>query len=109
MGSIGSWSFIIGLIIALIVGFFGQASGTIVTVLVILGLIVGFLNVAEKEVQGFLIASIALLLAGGTGNLMSSVPAVGDYLSQILTNFAIFVAPAAIVVAVKELIELARD
>ena len=109
MGSIGGWSFIIGLVIALIVGFLGEASDIIVTILVILGLIVGFLNVTDKEVHGFLVASIALLLAGGTGNLMSSVPIAGPYLSQILTNFAIFVAPAAIVVAVKELIGLARD
>lgn len=109
MSGIGGWSFIIGLAIALIVGFLGEASGIIVTVLVILGLIVGFLNVTDKEVHGFLVASIALLLAGGTGNLMSSVPIVGSFLSQILTNFAIFVAPAAIVVAVKELIGLARD
>lgn len=109
MGSIGSWSFIIGLAIALIVGFFGEASGIIVTILVVLGLIVGFLNVTEKEVHGFLVASIALLLAGGTGNLMGAVPAVGPFLAQILTNFAIFVAPAAVVVAVKELIGLAKD
>lgn len=109
MSSVGSWSFVIGLVIALIVGFFGEASGTMVSILVILGLIVGFLNITGKEVHGFLVASIALLLAGGTGNLMGEVPVVGGFLSQILTNFAIFVAPAAIVVSIKELISLARD
>src|SRR3989344_4532393 len=109
MQKIGSWSFIIGLLIALIVGLFGDLGGTVAGILVILGIIVGFLNVTDKEVHGFLVASIALLLAGGAGNLMSSVPIAGPYLSQILTNFAIFVAPAAIVVAVKELIGLARD
>jgi len=109
MSSMGSWSFIIGLAIALLVGLFTEATGIVVTVLVILGLIVGFLNVSDKEVHGFLMASVALILAGGAGNFMSSIPAVGNFLTRILSNFVVFVAPAAIVVAVKELYSSAKE
>lgn len=109
MGSIGSWSFIIGLAIALLVGLFVEATGIVVTILVILGLVVGFLNITDKEIHGFLVASIALMLAGGAGSFLGSVPAIGNLLERILSNFVVFVAPAAIVVAVKQLISLAKD
>ncbi|MEK6934696.1 MAG: hypothetical protein AABW46_02350 [Nanoarchaeota archaeon] len=107
MEKIGSWSFIIGLVIALLVGLFTEASGTIVTVLVILGLIVGFLNVTDKEVHGFLVASIALLLAGGAN--LGAVPVIGNLLTSVLSNVVVFVAPAAIVIAVKAIYEIAKD
>ena len=109
MSSIGSWSFIIGLVIAVLVGLFTDATGIIVTILIILGIIVGFLNVTEKEVQGFLLASVALLLAGGAGNFLSDIPAIGNLLERSLNNLVILVAPATIIVAVKELVELAKD
>ena len=109
MSSIGSWSFIVGLVVAVLVGLYAEASGLMVTILVILGLIVGFLNVAEKEVHGFLMASVALLLAGSAGSLLSSIPAIGSILGNILNNFVVFVAPAAIVVAIKELYNLAKN
>ncbi len=109
MGKVGRWSFVIGLVIAVLVGLFTEATGVIVSILVILGLIVGFLNVAEKEVHGFLVAAIALLLAGGAGDFMASIPVAGSMLQRILTNFVIFVAPAAIIVAVKELFNITKN
>ncbi len=109
MSSTGSWSFIIGLVIALLVGLFTEATGVVVTILVVLGLIVGFLNVTDKEIHGFLVASIALMVAGSAGSFLSSIPAVGNFLERILSNFVILVAPAAVVVSVKELINLAKD
>ena len=93
----------------MLVGLFAEASGLMVTILVILGLIVGFLNVTEKEVHGFLMASVALLLAGSAGSLLSSIPAIGSILGNILNNFVVFVAPAAIIVAIKELYNLAKN
>ena len=110
MEKIGSWSFIIGLVIALILGLIPSLSGGMwISLLVILGIIIGFLNVGGKEVHGFLVASIAVMLAGGTSNIMSAVPLLGSFLERILSNFVVFVAPAAIIVAVKELLTLARD
>ncbi len=109
MSSVGSWSFIIGLVIAVLVGLFTEASGVVVSILVILGLIVGFLNITDKEIHGFLVASIAVMLAGGSGNIMSAVPAIGGILERILTNFVVFVAPAAIVVSVKELYNISKS
>jgi len=107
MEKLGSWSFIIGLAIAILVGLFTEASGIIVTVLVILGVIVGFLNVTDKEVSNFLIASVALMLAGGAK--LDMIPVVGGILVRVLANVVVFVAPAAIIVAIKAIYELASN
>ena len=48
---IGGWAFLIGIIIAIIAGIIGPIDKTVTIVLVVLGLIVGLLNITEKEVQ----------------------------------------------------------
>lgn len=107
MEKLGNWAFLIGLIIALLVGLFTAANGTVVSILVILGLIVGFLNITDKEVHSFLVASVALIVASLAAGSLASIPAIGDILARILNNFVILVAPAAIVVSVKAIYGLA--
>jgi hypothetical protein len=105
--TIGHWSFILGVVIAILAGFAGAAyAETVAILLVVLGVIVGFLNIAEKEAPNFLIAAIALLLAGAAG--LEKLPAVGSYLGPMLINIATFVAPAAVIVALKAVWELGK-
>lgn len=101
MEKLGNWSFLIGLIIAVLVGLFVEAGPIVASVLVILGLIVGFLNITDKETHGFLVAAITLMVAGLSGEFLAAIPVIGNMLSRILSNFVIIVAPAAIVVSVK--------
>jgi len=109
MEKLGNWSFIIGLIIAVLVGLFTEAQGWIVAVLVILGIIIGLLNITDKETHGFLVASIALIVAGMGGEFLEAIPVIGSILNRILTNFVILVVPAAIVVSVKVIYGLAGN
>lgn len=110
MGNLGSWAFIIGLIIAVILAVIpGLEGGILTTILVIVGIIVGLLNVTDKEINDFLVASIALIASGLAGDFLSAVPVVGSFLQNIVNNFVILVAPAAIIVAVKSIIGLAKD
>jgi len=110
MTKVGSYAFIIGVILAIILGLFGTYITTevqtyVIYLLIILGLIVGFLNIAEKQSFDFLIAAIALLAVGGAG--LELLPTIGLYLGAILTNIAVFVAPAAVIVALKAIYSLA--
>ncbi len=94
MAEIGKWAFIVGLILAVIAGLVTVSYAALI--LAVLGLIVGFLNVTEAETTGFLIASIALMLTN------ASITVIGiAILTAIFSNIAVFVAPAALVVAVK--------
>ena len=104
LGALGKWSFIIGLVIAIIAAFIGSAvsASTILLVLFILGLIVGYLNIEEKRIERFLIATMALILLGvGSISALSIIGTVSGYLNSILANIITFVSAAALVVALK--------
>src|SRR3989344_5215826 len=91
-----SLAFIVGIIIALILGLVGSfmgdvASGWLLSLLIVLGLIVGFTNVAGKESKDFLLAAVAL------------VNIIGPYLEGIFAGLLALVVPAGIVVALKDI------
>ena len=102
---IGKWAFIIGLVVSVIAGIVSIGT-TGLTWLVVLGIVVGFLNVTNKEVTGFLIATIALMMVGSVG---LSLPAIGSFVTSMLSAFTAFVAGAALIVAVKEVFSITRD
>ena len=104
-GKIGTWAFVIGLILAVIAGLIPTLqTQSVILALVVLGLIVGFLNVTEKETTEFLVATIALMLVGSAG----AIPVLGLMILSILSNIVAFVAPAALVVALKAIWALAE-
>ena len=120
MGSkIGRWSFVIGVVIALIVGLFANSLSTdvhgwLILLLVVLGLLVGLLNISEKETTPFLVATAALLITSAAiktkdGTILDIIPTVGLYLAAIVQEIAVFVMPAAIVVSLKAIQSLAKE
>ena len=71
-GLVGSWAFVIGVILAILLGAWNGYRGTAIDsnyilVLVIIGLIVGFLNIAGKEVTSFLMSGAILIIASALG------------------------------------------
>ena len=62
--NLGHLAFIAGVIVAIIAGISTDIlqKEVVTLVLVILGIIVGFMNITAKETIGFLIAAIALML-----------------------------------------------
>lgn len=114
MENLGRWAFILGVIIAIIAGIVGGWAVAympwVLLVLVILGLVVGFLNLTAKEFNDFLLAAIALILVGTIANLATIdmiIPLLGSVIQAIINNIAAFVAPAALVVSVKAVYNLA--
>ena len=105
MGLVGKFSFIVGLVIA-VAGSLGFEQAWFGWVLAVLGLIVGFLNVSNKESQTFLLAAIALIVAA---NAVGAIPYVGEGTTRIIANLVLFLGGAVLVVAVKSLFAVARD
>ena len=106
IGVLGRWAFLIGVILAVILGALGPVSGTWAMVLIIIGIVVGLFNVADREVTPFLMSGAVLIIASALGgNLMGNLPYVGSILDALL---AIFV-PAIVIVAVKNVFSLARN
>ncbi|MFA5141432.1 MAG: hypothetical protein WC471_00490 [Candidatus Woesearchaeota archaeon] len=107
----GKYAFLAGVLIAVIAGLFADVlkAETATLILAVLGLVIGFLNISSREVTEFLIAAIALLLAGVANVSVSLIPYVGQYLQAILVNLTTFSAFAAVVVAIKAIVVLAED
>lgn len=106
---VGRWAFILGIIIAVLLGFVTFSFSTLI--LVILGLIVGFINVAEKETQSFLIAVVALLIIGASALQVFNVLGGGlvTWLETVLTSFIVFVAASGLVVALKTVLDIEKE
>lgn len=106
MSQIGVWAFILGLIVSILAGFLYPGQSTLALVLGVLGLIVGLLNITDKEVTLFLIAAITFLSAAGSLNavLMPFLPQI----SGVVAYIAVFVGPGAGIVALRALYDVSR-
>ena len=102
---VGKWAFIVGLVLAVVVGYIFQAEW-VIWVLAVLGVIVGLLNVTRVDTERFLLAAIAFALSV---TALSTVPVLGLSITNILGYVAAFVAGAMVVVALKALFQTARS
>jgi ATP synthase protein I len=105
MAKVGKWTFVAGLVLALLAGL-GLQMSWVLWVLAVLGLVVGFLNVTGAETRGFLLAAIGLMLSA---TAVQSIPFVGEMLTRILANLIAFIAAAVLVVSLKALFETTKD
>lgn len=112
---LGKYAFIACIMVAVVAGvasvFVNFSSAWVALVLVILGVVVGFTTITEKEVTPFLMAAIALTVASSGGWFLiinEAVAKLGTVINSILYNIASFVAPAAIILATKMIYELAK-
>lgn len=108
---IGSWAFILGVVLAIVIALLGSnvlgpAAAWVPMLFVILGVLVGILNVTDKEIHEFLLAVIALMVAGAVN--WSVVPTIGVIFGSIFQNITALMAPAAVIVAIKTVWNLAR-
>jgi len=102
---IGGWAFLVGVVIAILVGFIGT-SPAITTTLVIIGILIGLFNIADKEASSFLISGVVLVIVGSLGgNAFGNLTIITQILAALM---AIFV-PATIIVAIKNVLSIARD
>ena len=123
-GKIGSWAFLIGVIIALIVGLYaaynletnGETFGGIIAwVLAVLGAIVGLVSaygmgtITEKEVPSFLLAGIALVVMYGVFKGIELDPWIGSLLHGVSMSLSILIAPAVGILAIKAIWDIGKE
>ncbi len=106
--TLGHWAFLAGAAVAVLGGFFNSAVGdrAMLTALFALGIAVGLLNVTVRERSEFLLATVALILAGVVN--LGLIPYIGVWLRTVLSNIVVFVVPAAVIVALKTIWVLAN-
>jgi hypothetical protein len=108
---IGGWAFIIGVVLAVVLPIFTELNPWLTSLLIVLGLVIGFLNIATAETQSFLLAALALVIVSGftsTSDVITQVAQIGPALGRIFTGILLLVVPATIVVALRSIYSLAR-
>jgi hypothetical protein len=123
-GKIGSWAFLIGVVIALIVGLYaaynletnGETFGGIIAwVLAVLGAIVGLVSaygmgtITKQEVPNFLLAGIALVVMYGVFKGIELDPWIGSLLHGISMSLSILIAPAVGILAIKAIWDIGKE
>jgi hypothetical protein len=112
---IGSWLFLVGILVSVIFGLiFGaelwaDTNGYIPLLLAILGFVVGVLtflaigNITHEKIPTFLLAALMLIGIGAVGNTVffENLQIIGPYFAQISAMLAVFVAPAAGLLAIR--------
>ena len=129
MGKVAIWAFIIGALIALLVGlwqaytleqnqqpvFTTDMGGWIAWLLAIIGAIVGLLamlgkgTITKAEVPAFLMAGIALLVMYAVFQGFSIDPWIGSLFRGVSQSLAIFIAPAVGILAIKAIWDIGKD
>jgi hypothetical protein len=105
MDKIGAWAFVIGVILATIFGVLGGLTYGLAIVLVLIGLVVGLLNITDKEIKPFLMAGTVLVIVSSLGrDVLGIVSILGNVLDAMLVLFV----PATVIVALKSVFSLAR-
>ena len=123
MEEIARWAYILFVVIAIVAGLgvgymawdgqdVSQIHGYITLLMLILGIIIGLTSITTKEIQPFLIATIALMVAG-FANVWSPLSYVHELLfwwaEVILTYIVAFAAPAAVIISIKSILEAAKE
>jgi len=111
---IGAWAFLLGVIIAFVIGIaaaflpmstLNEHTTEIYSTLIILGLIVGFMNVNAKDAQTFMFAGTVIVIASKFGMDSVSGSLIGfsitDFVRTVFSALLTLFVPATIVVALK--------
>jgi len=119
--SLGAWAFLLGVILAVIIGLSASLisipvlttyNKAIYGILIILGLIVGFMNVTGRDSEIFMLSGTVLVIVSKFG--MDSVSGsligigVGNIVTSVFGALLVLFVPATIVVALKTVFSIAK-
>ena len=113
---LGAYSFLIGVILAIIFGLLSDslssASTVFYTAIILIGCIVGFLNMGDKDNHTFLLASVSIVIVGALGLepliYLGGKNIVVDTLRNVLGSLLILFIPATVIVAIKTVFSIAK-
>lgn len=107
---VGFVALVAGMAVAMMGGVFARDNGPVVLIMVILGIMIGILNITPREQVPFLVAAIALVVVGRASfaPLDDVVKGLGASLGSIVSYMAALMAPAAIINAVRAVWSLAQ-
>ena len=108
---VGSWSFVVGVVLAVLLGlgFTGTYQVQMVWVVFLVGVVVGILNIASDEVSGFLTSGTILTLVSFLGTEAGVFAGLAPQIVSILSGILALFVPATIIVALRAVFVMARN
>ncbi len=114
---VGAWAFLIGIVLALLGGvlsaLFGNWNPFVLGLLMVIGLVVGFIGVTPNDLQKFLMVTVSLVIvsyAGSAGvkNIEFLEWQIGKVVSSTLAGLLVLLVPATVVVAIRSLFSVSQ-
>ena len=126
MEVISRWAYLLFVIIAVVAGVVvgymawsegswaavANVNGVVLLVMLVLGIIIGITSITAKEVMPFLIATIALVVAASANvwSPLDQIHALLDFWATGILNYIVaFAAPAAVIIAIKEVLTMVKQ
>lgn len=111
---IGAWAFLIGVVLAVTIGVIQVGMEAeinwVYALLAILGIFIGLMNMGDKDIDKFLLASIALVIVSYMGQSALKVASrVGLMMGTVLLALLVMVIPATIIVAIKAVFSVSKS
>jgi len=114
---VSAWAFLIGIVFAILGGIisaiFGDLNPFVLGLLLLLGLVIGFIGVSPNDINKFMTSSVSLVIvsfAGSAGvrNIEFLDWQIGNIVSSTLGALLVLLVPATIVVAVRSLFSISQ-
>ncbi len=123
--SLGAWAFLIGVILAIVIALiksfsieaFAQYNQLFYVILIIMGLIVGGINVRTKDIHTFLLAGTVLVIVSKfglegvidrLGGSLLGITKIGLIGQEIFGALLVLFIPAVIIVALKSVFSITK-
>ncbi len=120
---IGAWAFLIGVILALILGLFSMSQlgarlyTWLIGLLLLAGVLIGLFNIKAKETTTFLLAALSLVIVSAMGQaaiatlspLTIGSLSIANILASLLNALLLLFVPTTIIVALKSVFDAAKN
>jgi len=109
---VGVLAFGAGLFVALFLALVqpGVSPTTQMLALGLLGVSIGLLNIEDKEMELYMIASVTLIVAASAfAQVLSTLPTVSGFLERLLMNVLYIVVPGVVIVALKVIYDASKS
>jgi len=123
--SIGAWAFLIGVVLAIVIALiksfsiqaFVQFNQLFYVILVIMGVIIGSVNIRSKDINTFLLAGTVLVIVSKfglegfvdrLGGSLLGITQLGLLLQEVFGALLVLFVPATIIVALKSVFSITK-
>ena len=99
--ALARWAFILGLILAILIALVADISEWAQWVMVLLGLVAGYLFITEEAEHHFVLLAIGLALSS---QIIATLTAIGGIFTAVLNSLATFFAVMVVALVVRNII-----